>query len=285
MFRRQGYVPELVPQLSRGKHRNPRKGACFMELASYLAGERWSDHPACTHPMLATLARLVNDHTTDAGRGELVDLVPSVIGLTSDDPHLDVQLAVRAAATALPVAAADRQRVLAVSILAAERARAELDGHPGAAVTLSDASRSALAQVPDAAQWAQHFTRQVVTTPKGFHRYAAPNTLRHAVVGIAQACIPDPDRMLRDLLAAAVADVRGSVPGAMAHPGRGYGLESGAAGRSEGSAGGGTGSGGGGAVVDSHDPARMSARPSSAPGPGRSPRNTTPSASATIGLT
>jgi len=28
-----------------------------MEFASYLAGERWSDHPACTHPLLAVLAR------------------------------------------------------------------------------------------------------------------------------------------------------------------------------------------------------------------------------------
>ena len=40
--------PALLPVLSRGKHRNPRKGACFMEFASLLAGERWSDHPACT---------------------------------------------------------------------------------------------------------------------------------------------------------------------------------------------------------------------------------------------
>lgn len=67
-----------------------------MELVSYLAGARWSDHPACTHPLLASLARLVNDHTSDAGRGELIGLVPSVIGLTSDDPHVNVQIALRA---------------------------------------------------------------------------------------------------------------------------------------------------------------------------------------------
>ena len=48
--------------------RNPRKGACFMEYASYLAGEDWSDHPACTHPLLAAIARHVNDCTTDAAR-------------------------------------------------------------------------------------------------------------------------------------------------------------------------------------------------------------------------
>ena len=50
-------IPDGMPVLSRGKHRSPRRGACFMELASVLAGERWSDHPACTHPLLAQLAR------------------------------------------------------------------------------------------------------------------------------------------------------------------------------------------------------------------------------------
>jgi hypothetical protein len=48
--------PALLPLLSRGKHRSPLKGACFMEFASMLAGERWSDHPACTHPLLAAVA-------------------------------------------------------------------------------------------------------------------------------------------------------------------------------------------------------------------------------------
>ena len=57
-------APEMLPLLSRGRHRNPRKGACFMEMASVLAGERWSDHPKCTHPLRGNLARLVNDHTT-----------------------------------------------------------------------------------------------------------------------------------------------------------------------------------------------------------------------------
>ena len=150
MFRRDDHVPDLIPQLSPGKHRNPRRGACFMEFASYLAGERWSDHPACTHPLVATLARLVNDHTSNAGRGRLVELVPSVIGLISDDPHVDVDIALQAATTALPVASAEHQRVLAVGVLAAERVRADLDGRP--ADTLEEPSRRALAEVPDAAR-------------------------------------------------------------------------------------------------------------------------------------
>ena len=67
--------PAMLPLLSRGKHRNPRKGACFMELASVLAGQPWSDHPSCTHPLLASVARHVNDCTTDAGRQRLATLI------------------------------------------------------------------------------------------------------------------------------------------------------------------------------------------------------------------
>ena len=197
-------VPDLVPQLSRGKHRSPRKGACFMELASYLAGERWSDRPSCTHPLLAALARLVNDHTTDAGRGDLAPLVPSVIGLTSDDPRVDVRIALRAAITALPVAAAERQRVLAVSILAAERALVDLDGSVDTATAA--AAADALAAVPDAAAWARAFTNEMRNSTRGFGRHAAPSTVRYAVVGIAQACISDPDARLRSLLVSAIDD-------------------------------------------------------------------------------
>jgi hypothetical protein len=210
MFHSRPRVPELIPELSRGKHRSPRKGACFMEMVSYLAGEPWSDHPACTHRLLAALARLVNDHTSDAGRRGLVELAPSVIGLTSDDPRVDVRIALRAATTALPVVSEERQRVLAVAVLAAERALSDLDGRPGD--DLDEKSRRALAQVPHAAQWARSFNRDMRTTAKGFHRHGAPNTVRHAVVGIAHACIPDPDGMLRDLLVGAIADCSPRAP-------------------------------------------------------------------------
>src|SRR6266508_3610282 len=79
MLRYDGQLPGLLPMLSGGKHGSPRKGACFMEFASLLAGERWSDHPGCTHPLLAAVARHVNDHTSDAGRPRLAGLIPSVI--------------------------------------------------------------------------------------------------------------------------------------------------------------------------------------------------------------
>ncbi|HYN18621.1 MAG TPA: hypothetical protein VEY96_11110 [Actinomycetes bacterium] len=193
--------PALLPILSRGKHRSPRKGACFMEFASLLAGERWSDHPACTHPLLAAVARHVNDHTSDAGRARLAGLIPSVIGLTGDDPHIDARIALGSATMALPVVAAERQRVMAVSVLSCDRVLAELDGRPVG--DLEAPSRSALAQAPQAARWASRFAgeaRAASASAKQFRRQAAPTIVRNAVAGIAQACVPDPDEMLRHLL-------------------------------------------------------------------------------------
>jgi hypothetical protein len=205
MVRHDDQLPTLVPILSRGKHRSPRKGACFMEFASLLAGERWSDHPACTHPLLAAVARHVNDYTSDAGRARLVELIPSVIGLTGDDLHIDARIALGAARLALPVAAADRQRVLAVAVLSGERVLAELDGRPPG--SLEAESRAALAKVPHAARWADHFlsaAHTAATSPKRFCRHAAPVIVHDAAQGIAQGYVPDPDAMLRDLLVQAI---------------------------------------------------------------------------------
>ena len=175
-----------------------------MELASYLAGERWSDHPACTQPLLAALARLVNDHTTDAGRNELAGLVPSVIGLTSDDLHVDVGIVLRAATTAPPspppTASASwpcrSWRPSACSVISTT-------GPPVRSATRPPRTgpRARRRRVGDGLHPPDR------PTPKGFQRHAAPNTVRHAVVGIAQACVHDPDTVLRELLAATVADV------------------------------------------------------------------------------
>jgi hypothetical protein len=197
-------LPELVPVLSRGKHRSPRKGACFMELASYLAGERWSDHPACTHPLLAALARDVNDYTSDAGRARLAGLVPSVIGLAGEDLHIDAWIALLCARTALPVVAAAQQHVMAVSVLACERVLAGLDGRPDG--WLEEQSRAILAQVPRAARWARGYTRGTAIAPEVFRKHSAPATIHTAVEGIALACIPQPDRMLYDLLTGAIGE-------------------------------------------------------------------------------
>jgi hypothetical protein len=202
MTSHQSQPPEMLPILSRGKHRSPRKGACFMEFASLLAGERWTDHPACTHPLLAAVARDVNDNISDSARARLASLIPSVIGLTGDDPRIDARIALRCATTALPVVAFERQRVMAVSVMACERVLADLDARP--LDDLEESSRAVLAQVPHAARWADQFTSGVTVSVKRFRRQAAPTIVHDSVEGVAQACVPDPDRLLRNLLVGAI---------------------------------------------------------------------------------
>ncbi|MDP3207528.1 MAG: hypothetical protein Q8M65_00120 [Rhodoglobus sp.] len=190
--------PEIMPVLSPGRHRSPRQGACFMEFASYLAGERWSDHPACTHPALASLARDVNDLVSDSTRSELVALIHRVIGLNSPDPHVGVTIAVRAATAAYPVASQERQRALAAGMLNL------LD-------TIDDPRLRALAddafrQSPDGELWARRYLA-TSAPPRRTDARAAAAITHTAVVGIALACVPDADSRLADLLSAAIDDV------------------------------------------------------------------------------
>lgn len=196
--------PDVMPILSRGRHRSPRRGACFMEFASYLAGERWSDHPACTHGTLAQLARMVNDWTSDAGRARLTPLIPSVIGLTSDDPLLDVLLALRAASAALPVAAEERQRSLAVGVRVALGVLAQRDDELVA--ESRELAEAALRAAPAADAWATGFIEKVGPGRPGMTVRQCRDIVTGAVEGIARACIADPDERLVALLTAAVSD-------------------------------------------------------------------------------
>ena len=196
--------PDLMPMLSRGKHRSIRKGACFMEMASVLAGERWSDHPRCTHALLGDVARHVNDLTSDSERHRLAVLIPSVIGLNSDDLRMDARIALRCACSALPVASEERQNALAVSILTADRVLAELDGRP--VEDLEPGSITALEAAPRSADWAREFVRRAGMSVKGFRQHSAPSTVRLAARAVAEACVRDPDAVLRQLLADVIDD-------------------------------------------------------------------------------
>lgn len=199
-------TPDVMPVLSRGKHRSPRKGACFMELASYLAGERWSDHPDCTHPVLARLAREVNDHVDDYGRERIAPLIPDVIGLKGDDPRVDAWIAREAALVALPVACAERQGVAAVGLLRCERVLNELEGRSPRYI--SPVTRQALGEVPHASAWARKFSTMGWGSVRNFRRRSAPTIVHSAVVGIANACTSDPDSILVDLLTDTIAKTR-----------------------------------------------------------------------------
>ncbi|MBT2518290.1 hypothetical protein J7E29_12660 [Streptomyces sp. ISL-90] len=176
-----------------------------MEFASYLSGERWSDHPACTQGTLAHLARMVNDRTTDSGRARLTPLIPTVIGLTSDDPLLDVLLAVRAAHAALPVVAEERQRSQAVAVQVAIAVLA-VHGDEFAAEG-SELARAALRVAPAADAWATRFIEEVGPIRRaGMSVQQCRDVVTGAVDGIARACVSDADDRLVSLLTAAVSD-------------------------------------------------------------------------------
>jgi hypothetical protein len=80
-------VPPL-PLLRPGTHFVPEDGACLMEMVSMLAGEPFSDHPRCTDPTLATIARVVNDALDDDSRQALAPLASTLVGRSGNPVRL-----------------------------------------------------------------------------------------------------------------------------------------------------------------------------------------------------
>lgn len=117
-------IPEFLPTLSAGAHAPGSGEACVMEYVSLLAGEDWSDSPACTHPALAAIARNVNDRLPDCERHRLVPLIGRLFGTAPSgskrERHvLSVRLAVWAAREVLAFTGEDRA-VCEAAISAAE---------------------------------------------------------------------------------------------------------------------------------------------------------------------
>ncbi|WP_245561493.1 hypothetical protein [Actinomycetospora chiangmaiensis] len=81
-------VLPALPLLARGAHRDPTTGACLMEYTALLAGEPFGDHPSCTHPALAQLARQVNDRVGDDVRPSLVTRAPALASVGPDHPDV-----------------------------------------------------------------------------------------------------------------------------------------------------------------------------------------------------
>jgi hypothetical protein len=196
--------PDIVPVLSRGRHRSPRQGACFMEFASFLAGERWSDRPECTDASLAHLARGVNDLVTDAARTRLTVHIPSVIGLVDPKNRMRLVVAVRAGAAALPIANETRQRTIAVGLqhlqMVMERTDAAL------ALSLGRGIRSALALAPAADEWAYAFRQGAGLLASEDLDAITRRLTSVSLVGIAEACVSNSDDVLVGLLERAITE-------------------------------------------------------------------------------
>lgn len=73
-------VTHQTIRLGKGKHRSPHEGACVMELASMLAGEAFSDHPASVCPVIGSFLRAYNDSIDDERRQDLYVCASKVVG-------------------------------------------------------------------------------------------------------------------------------------------------------------------------------------------------------------
>ncbi len=172
-----------------------------MEMASFLAGERWSDHPACTHPVLAAVARTVNDLVDDRYRQRLVVRIPDVIGLTSPDPRVSFLIARRCALVAAGATTAPRarRRVTATGLLHCERMLNALEGRP--VDHLSPEAAEALNAAPDAHRWARQLVRsQPVRRGVRTSERAASAIARSSVATIADHWSGDANECLVRLL-------------------------------------------------------------------------------------
>jgi hypothetical protein len=70
-------------RLSKGKHRSVEEGACVVELASMLGGERFSDEPSSVCPVIRDFLRAYNDRVDDKGRQALYGCAAAIVGSRS----------------------------------------------------------------------------------------------------------------------------------------------------------------------------------------------------------
>lgn len=72
-------------RLCRGKHSSPSQGVCVMELASMLAGEPFTDRPACADPVIGGFLRAYNDTVDRDRRQDLYAYAAQVVGTAAGE--------------------------------------------------------------------------------------------------------------------------------------------------------------------------------------------------------
>ncbi len=118
-------VSHQTIKLGKGKHASADEGACVMELASMLAGEPFSDHPASVCPVIGSFLRAYNDSIDDRRRQDLYAYATQVVGTRAG---IGVQ---RERADRLTAWAVDMQRRRWTRLLPPSRLRiAGLRRHP-----------------------------------------------------------------------------------------------------------------------------------------------------------
>jgi hypothetical protein len=183
-----------LPRLSGGWHATPADGWCLMELASVLAGEVWSDRPAAVHPVLASVARCVNDESGPAGRRRLLPFAVSLLGTAGAAEPVSAQLVVHCVRRAGAWYGRDVRRLAAHLRIA----RYLLDRNQG--------------WPPDVHPWPRRLIRtadRVGLTAPAYRHVIAPAVVAEATKAIAVAAGEDRDDALHGLLADCTAICRG----------------------------------------------------------------------------
>ena len=87
-----------VATLSSGDHGGIDEGMCVMEAVAYVAGEPWSDAPACACPVITAFMVSWNDSLpSNEDRDRLLKpLIPSIVG-TRSTPEVEQRRATMAA--------------------------------------------------------------------------------------------------------------------------------------------------------------------------------------------
>jgi len=211
-------IPDALPFLSPGRHRRRRHGVCLMEYTSIIAGERFSDHPRCTDPALAAVARAVNDYSSAAGRQRLAELASDLSVASRTDPGLGYAVARRCLLTALPHAEQPRRHVLVVGVLGLDRASRDMSRGWRPDFVDVDTELGLMRYDRELAD-ATTVLRELRVTPREYVRRGLPFAIETAVATIAEEAT-DADEQLRALLEDCLYDVRraaalAQVPSAM----------------------------------------------------------------------
>jgi hypothetical protein len=173
-----------------------------MEYVTVLAGEPWSDEPACVDGALAALARTVNDTVSDEARQTLAVHAPDFIGTALVNDRTRHAAAEAVLTTALRRAStADQRFLMCVAILGLRQAAGQDPEQP-------------LEAPDDVATRAREFTERF---PMARDRYAGlglPSALVSAVRVVHDAERGSADDALVNLLTDTLRRYRVGVPAA-----------------------------------------------------------------------
>jgi hypothetical protein len=79
-------------RIEKGRHAAPTQGVCVMELASMLAGDRFSDQPRSVCPVIAAFLRAYNDWIDADRRQDLHRFASAAVGTRASSEVEDARL-------------------------------------------------------------------------------------------------------------------------------------------------------------------------------------------------